>query len=201
MNQTQPTTRTAGSASPDARSNAPLNDRVYLPVIGALSVVIPIVVALLLYLPGKSDVQLGFDVKFFPFLNACINTTVTVLLLAGYVFISRGQRKWHQYSMMSALVLSTLFLVSYVVYHYLDTEQTKFGGQGFIRYVYFFILISHIVLATTVVPLALLSVYRAINKQYEAHRRIVRYTFPIWLYVSVTGVLVYVLISPYYPQP
>jgi putative membrane protein len=99
--------------------------------------------------------------------------------------------------MLSAFVLSSIFLISYVIYH-ASVPETRFGGQGIVRYIYFFVLITHIILATLVVPLALFSIYRGLNSEVVLHKKIVKYTFPIWLYVSVTGVIVYLMISPYY---
>jgi putative membrane protein len=174
-----------------------MSDRIYLPIIGTASVLIPLVVALLLFIPSKDAFNMGIDVHFLPLLNACINSTVTVLLLSGFYFIRRRNINAHKTCMLAATVLSTLFLVSYVIYHS-QAPATKFGGEGFIRYVYYFILITHIVLATVIVPLALLSIYRGLNSQFALHRKIARWTLPIWLYVAVTGVIVYLMISPYY---
>lgn len=178
-----------------------MNDKVYLPVIGVLSVLIPLAVAFLLYVPQGGDFAVGFDIRIFPFINACINSAVTILLVAGFVFITRRQIKLHKTCMLSAFALSALFLVSYVTYHYLKSSEggaTKYGGGEPWNYVYYFILITHIVLAAVIVPLALLSIYRGLSEQFDKHRRIAKWTLPIWLYVSVTGVLVYLMISPYY---
>ena len=105
--------------------------------------------------------------------------------------------KYHRISMMSAFVLGSLFLVSYVIYHSM-ADSTTFGGEGWIRPVYYFLLLSHILLAIVVVPFVLFAFYFALTDKIEKHKKIVKYTFPIWLYVSVTGVLVYLMISPYY---
>ncbi len=164
-------------------------------LIGVLSVAVPGIVALLLYLPKG---ELGFSVRALPGVNAVINGTVAVLLSLGVIFIRRGQIAAHRACMLSALGLSVLFLLSYVTYHY-AAEETRFGGTGWVRPVYFFILITHIVLAAAVVPLALFTVLRAWQQRFDQHRRIARITFPIWWYVSVTGVIVYLMISPYYP--
>ena len=128
-----------------------MSDRIYLPVIGVVSVLIPLVVALLLFIPDKGAFNLGIDVRYLPAVNACINASVTVLLLAGFYFIRNKQIKAHKTCMISALVQSTLFLVFYVIYHS-QVPSTPYGGVGFIRYVYFFILITHIILATAIVP-------------------------------------------------
>ncbi len=164
-------------------------------IIGTLSVAVPGLVALLLYLPKG---ELGFSVRALPGVNAIINASVSVLLVLGLIFIRRGQIAAHRACMLSALGLSVLFLLSYVTYHY-AADETRFGGTGWIRPVYFFILITHIVLAAAVVPLALFTVLRAWQERFDRHRRLARITWPIWLYVSVTGVLVYLMISPYYP--
>lgn len=171
-----------------------LNSRAANWLIGTLAVVVPALVALLLYLPKG---ELGFSVALLPTLNAVINATVAALLTTGYVFIRRGHIAAHRACMLSALGLSVVFLLSYVTYHY-AADETRFGGTGWIRPVYFTILISHIVLAAAVVPLALFTVLRALQERYDRHRRLARITFPIWLYVSVTGVIVYLMISPYY---
>ncbi|MCS6904167.1 MAG: DUF420 domain-containing protein [Bacteroidia bacterium] len=174
-----------------------LRERHYLILISIVSILIPIVVALLLFLPERATIITAFDIKILPLLNASINSTVTILLLAAYWAIRNKKIALHKSLMLSAFFLSALFLVSYVIYHF-QAEPTKFGGAGVIKYVYYFILISHIFLATTIVPLALLSIYRGLNKQFILHKKIARWTLPIWLYVSITGVLVYIMISPYY---
>jgi putative membrane protein len=119
------------------------------------------------------------------------------MLLTGYVFIRRGQRKVHQYAMMTAFVLSSVFLISYVTYHTF-TEPTRFGGEGILKGIYYFILITHIILATAVLPMVLFSLTYGLQSRFDKHRRVAKWTFPIWLYVAISGVLVYLLISPYY---
>lgn len=165
-----------------------------LRLIVVLSVAIPGVVALLLRIPGRA---VGWDVHILPALNAVINSTVTVLLLLGLYFIRRRNWRAHRASMLAAFALSAVFLISYVTYHAL-AEETRYGGTGFIRYVYFVILITHILMAIAIVPLVLLTLYRAYTGNWQRHRRLARITWPIWLYVSVTGVVVYFMISPYY---
>lgn len=168
----------------------------YLIIIGILSVAIPVIVAILMFIPQTG--KLGdLNVSFLPHLNAVLNTATALALITGYVFIRNGKNNYHITAMVTAFVLSAIFLVSYVVYHY-QAPPTKFMGEGFIRGVYFFILLTHIILAAVVVPFVLLSIYFGISKQYQKHRRIVKWTFPIWLYVAVTGVIVYLMISPYY---
>lgn len=170
------------------------NEKLAQRVIVAVSIAIPVVVAILLFMPKPPT---RVDVSFLPPLHAGINSTVAVLLVAGYVFIRRKNIAAHRLCMTTALGLSLLFLLSYVTYHTL-APSTKFGGVGPVRYVYFFILITHIVLAAAIVPLALFTVYRAWSNDFARHKIIARYTFPLWLYVAITGVVVYFMIAPYY---
>jgi putative membrane protein len=168
----------------------------YLIIIGVLSVAIPVVVAILMFIPQTG--KLGdLNVSFLPHLNAVLNSATALALICGFIFIRNGKKQYHITAMMTAFVLSSIFLVCYVIYHY-QAPPTKFLGEGFIRGIYFFILLTHIILAAVVVPFVLLSIYFGISKQYQKHRKIVRWTFPIWLYVAVTGVIVYLMISPYY---
>ena len=167
-----------------------MRDRLVLQTIGALSLAVVLVVGyLVLGRRADHDGASGLAASL-PLVNACLNATSAALLTAGYVFIRRRRVTAHKTCMVSALLVSTLFLVSYVVYHSLAGSR-PFGGQGWIRVVYFPLLITHIVLAAAIVPLALVTVYRALQGNFVRHVRIARWTFPIWLYVSVTGVLVY----------
>lgn len=125
-----------------------------------------------------------------PTLNAVLNATSAVLLLMGFVFIRLRLVNAHRACMVAAFCVSTVFLISYLTYHYYH-GSTRFTGQGWTRPVYFSILISHTILAATIVPLALMTLYRALRGRFDRHRRIARWTFPIWVYVSVTGVVVY----------
>jgi len=143
------------------------------------------------------DIDLGFDVHIFAAINAVINSAVSILLIAAFIAVRRKQYIAHRNLMYGAIVLSILFLVSYIAHHLLAGD-TKFGGEGTIRYVYFFILITHIFLAAIILPFILFTAYRALTGQFEQHKKLARYTFPLWLYVSITGVLVYLFISPYY---
>jgi uncharacterized membrane protein YozB (DUF420 family) len=128
-----------------------------------------------------------------PALNATLNATSAVLLTTGYVLIRRGHIRRHRAVMISACVVSTLFLISYVVYH-ANVGSKPFPGRGPIRFVYFTILLTHVVLAAAIVPLALITLRRGLGARYDAHVRIARWTLPLWLYVSVTGVLVYLML-------
>ena len=128
-----------------------------------------------------------------PTLNAALNTLSAVFLCAGYFFIRSHKRDAHQRCMMAAIACSTLFLVSYLTYHF-QVGSVGFKGQGWIRPVYFAILITHTILAAAVVPLVLVTFIRALRERFDAHRRIARWTFPIWLYVSITGVVIYLML-------
>ncbi|MES1223580.1 MAG: DUF420 domain-containing protein [Bacteroidota bacterium] len=142
-------------------------------------------------------VDLGFDVHIFAKVNAVINSMVSLLLLAALVAIKQRKLLLHKKLMLVAMVLSVLFLLSYVCHH-LFAGDTKYGGEGTIRYVYFFILITHIFLAAIIMPFVLFTAYRALIAEFPQHKKLARITWPVWLYVSVTGVLVYLFISPYY---
>ena len=167
-------------------------------IIGVLSLLIPVSVAVLLFSAEKMQ-GFGDWVSFLPHLNAVINSSTAILLILGVYFVKNKKVDLHKMCMKSAFLLGTLFLVSYIVYHS-STESTHFGGVGMVRYIYFTLLLSHIFLAAIVVPFVLLAIYYALTERIESHKKIVKYTFPIWLYVSVTGVIVYLMISPYYIQ-
>ncbi|MEO6914625.1 MAG: DUF420 domain-containing protein [Chitinophagaceae bacterium] len=171
------------------------NDKKAYWVIGIFSIVVFLAVVAL----GKFTVRvnLGFDPHFFAKMNAVINTFVSILLLAGLFAVKQRNFVLHKKLMISALILSVIFLVSYICHH-LFTGDTKYGGTGGIRYVYFIILITHIFLAATVLPIILLTAYRALVAEWPAHRKLARITWPVWFYVSLTGVVVYLMISPYY---
>ena len=132
-----------------------------------------------------------------PALNATLNGIAAILLVTGYLFIKRGRRRQHQWCMLGALTTSALFLVSYVTYH-LHAGSRPFPGQGPIRVVYFAILITHVILAAVIVPLALLTAVRGLKSQFDKHVRIARWTFPVWVYVSVTGVVIYLMLYEIY---
>ncbi len=133
-----------------------------------------------------------------PALNAVLNSASAVLLLLGYRFIRRGRVGAHRACMVGALGVSTLFLASYLTYHF-NVGSVRFSGQGWVRPLYFAILISHTILAAAVVPLALVTLWRAWRERFDAHRRIARVALPVWLYVSVTGVVVYLMLYHLYP--
>jgi putative membrane protein len=148
---------------------------------------------------GKYKIPMNdrFDVHIFAKANAIINSIVAVLLLAGLTTAKKGKFQLHKKIMITAMILSVLFLVSYICHHLLSSD-TKFGGVGIIRYVYYFILITHIFLAAIILPFILFTAYRALIAEWPQHRSLARITWPIWFYVSVTGVVVYLFISPYY---
>lgn len=161
-----------------------------------ISVVIPLAVAVLIFMPTK--LELGSDLVYFlPHLNAVINTAATVALIAALVFIKNKNIAYHGASMTIAFVLGAIFLVSYVIYH-AAAESTSFGGEGTIRSIYYFLLITHIILAAVALFPILFAYYYGLTDQREKHRKVVKFAYPIWLYVTVTGVIVYLMISPYY---
>lgn len=173
-------------------------DGIIVPAIISLSVVIPIAVAFMFALPDDMKLEIGIiNTRSLPFFHACLNASTAVLLVLGFILIKNGKIKAHRAAMITAFSLSAVFLVSYVVTH-ISTPDAKFGGEGAIRYVYFFILISHILLSIPVLPLAMFAIYRGWTNNIAKHKKVVRFTFPVWLYVAITGVLVYIFMAPYY---
>lgn len=173
----------------------PKNDKLAKLLIYTVSVVVFLAVVILANVEIKID--LGFNVHIFATINAVINSVVAVLLLTALIAVKKSRFLLHRNMMFAAIVLSSLFLVSYILHHLL-TGDTKFGGVGAIRYFYFFILITHIFLAAVILPFILFTAYRGLIAEWPAHKKIARITWPIWFYVSVTGVIVYLMISPYY---
>jgi putative membrane protein len=162
-----------------------------------LSVTIPLVVVLLFSINLK---KMGFNVQplsFLPPIYAAINGLTAVLLVAAVMAIKSGKRKLHENLMKTAISCSIAFLAMYVAYH-MTSDSTKFGGVGIIKYVYYFILTTHIILSVIIIPMVLVTYVRALAKVFDKHKKIAKVTFPIWLYVAVTGVIVYLMISPYY---
>ena len=188
----------------------------YNTLTAVVSVLVPIVVALLLFLKWTAD-KLVFDLRspnfepiillqdlpvakplmFLPPIYATINGLTAVLLVLAVYFIKKGKRRIHENLIKICIGLSLCFLVMYIAYH-VTTDPTKFGGTGIFAFMYYSILITHILLSITVIPFVLISYVRAITGDFERHRKIAKITFPIWLYVAVTGVIVYLMISPYY---
>jgi putative membrane protein len=171
------------------------NDKLARVLIYIVSAVVFIAVVILSQIELKVD--LGFNVHIFATINAVINSIVAILLVAALIAVKKSNFLLHKNLMLTAIVLSTLFLVSYIAHHLL-TGDTKYGGQGSIRFFYFFILITHIFLAAVILPFILFTAYRGLIAEWPGHKKIARITWPIWFYVSVTGVIVYLMISPYY---
>ena len=173
-------------------------DSIFVPIIISLSVIIPIAVAFLMLFPNVFHIASeNYDFSSLPFFHAVLNGSTAILIFTGFVLIKNKKTQLHKATMLSAFSLSSIFLVSYVISK-ITNEPVLFGGEGMIRDIYFFILISHILLSIPVLPLALFSIYRAMTGEIEKHKSIVKWTFPIWMYVAITGVLVYLLMSPYY---
>ncbi|MEL0072869.1 MAG: DUF420 domain-containing protein [Flavobacteriaceae bacterium] len=161
--------------------------------IWGVSVVIPIVVAILFTIRIPNVAPLSF----LPPIYATINGITAILLIVAYFAIKRKNIVLHEQLMKTAIGLSLIFLVMYVAYH-MTSDPTPYGGEGFIKYVYYFILISHILLSIGIIPMVLITYVRALSNLFFEHKKIARYTFPIWLYIAVTGVIVYLMIAPYY---
>ncbi|MFM9988425.1 DUF420 domain-containing protein [Flavobacterium sp.] len=174
-----------------------ISEKKYNVWITILSIAIPLVVAILFKVKLR---DLGFDVKplsFLPPIYATINGITAIVLVWAVISIKNGKRKLHENLMKTAIALSVAFLGMYVAYH-MTSEATKYGGDGVLKLVYFFILITHITLSIITIPLVLVTYVRALAEKFDKHKRIAKITFPIWLYVAVTGVIVYLMISPYY---
>ncbi|KHE67594.1 DUF420 domain-containing protein [Halobacillus sp. BBL2006] len=168
----------------------------YVPWVVGLSIAINAIVVVLLFIPNLES-EVGFNVKVLPLLNAVLNSFTFVFLLAALYMILKKNVVWHKRFIFAAFTSTFLFLISYLTYHAM-AESTSYGGDGILQPIYYFILITHIVLAAVIVPLALLTLARGLTMKVEKHRKIARWTMPLWLYVSLTGVLVYLMISPYY---
>lgn len=180
-------------------SHYSMSDRAALLVIGLVSVLVIGLVAVLLL--GRTAEGRGAPaVSALPAINAGLNGASAVLLTAGFLLIRRKRVAAHRTCMLTAFTLSTLFLVSYVIYH-AQAGSVAFTGRGPVRAAYFVLLVSHIVLAALIVPLALTTIYRALGGDFARHRRIARVTLPIWLYVSITGVVVYWMLYHLFPSP
>lgn len=171
------------------------NDRLANIIIISLSIVVFALVVLMRKV--KIDLGFGFDTHIFPKISAALNSIVAVLLLAGLLAVKQKKFEVHKRIMLSAVVCSILFLVTYVLYHFTTTETT-YGGTGSSKLIYLIILLTHITLAGVILPFILFAVYRGLTGEYIRHKKLTRYVWPIWFYVSVTGVIVYFMISPYY---
>ncbi|WP_054951347.1 DUF420 domain-containing protein [Numidum massiliense] len=174
----------------------PVKQRNYTPLIIVLTIVMYAVIAALSFLP-KIEGETSFDLTLLPLLNAIFNSFTFLFLLSALIMIKRKNIVAHRRFIYAAFATTFFFLISYVTYHAL-AESTAYGGSGLLAGIYYFVLVSHIVLAAVIVPLALFTVARGLNMQVARHRKIARWTMPLWLYVSLTGVLVYIMIAPYY---
>lgn len=191
-------------------SSAPANAKNLTTAIIIVSIAIPAAVAFIILVP-QVKIDFGFNTSFLPLFHAILNSSTAILLIASLYFIRHGLIKAHKRANLLAVVLSSIFLISYVIYHS-SNPTTRFGdlnhdgflsveekqSAGVLRYVYYFILSSHIILSGVIVPLVLFTLQRAFQERFDKHRRLAKITWPIWLYVAVTGVVVYLMISPYY---
>ena len=175
-----------------SRSQVTLDEKKYNKWIIVLSIVIPIFVAALFGI--KIDAELPI---FLPPIYATINAITAIVLILAVWAIKNKKRNLHENLMKFAIALSIVFLVMYVAYH-MTSNSTKFGGEGLIKYIYYFVLLTHILLSIIIIPFVLITYVRAITNNFERHKKIAKITFPIWLYVAFTGVMVYLMISPYY---
>lgn len=179
-------------------SNNKSNERNYNPLIWTLSAVAVVVILGVNYIPrSTTGTIMGMDLTILPLINAILNGFAFIFLVCALRMIKKKNIKAHQRFIYAAFTATFLFLISYLTYHAM-AGSTSFGGEGTVRFIYYFILLTHIILATSLLPLSLITLGRGLNMDVEKHRKIARWTMPIWLYVSVTGVLVYVMISPYY---
>jgi putative membrane protein len=175
-----------------------------------VSIAIPLAVAFLILVP-QAKIDFGFNTRTLPLFHAILNSSTAILLIASLWFIKHGQISAHRTVNWIAVALSTIFLVSYVIYH-ASNPSTRFGDlnhdgllsdtekqqAGFMRYIYYFILTTHIVLSAVIIPFVLFTLQRAYQRKFDLHRKLAKITWPLWLYVAVTGVIVYVMVSPYY---
>jgi putative membrane protein len=176
--------------------NSNLEKKFKTPII-LVSIIIPVAVVLLFSIRLK---DFGINVaplSFLPPIYATINGITAALLVSAVVAIKKGNRAIHEKLMTTAIVCSVVFLIMYVAYH-MTADPTKFGGEGAIKYVYFFLLLTHIALSVTIIPLVLFTYVKALAGQFDNHKKLAKFTFPLWLYVAVTGVIVYLMIAPYY---
>ena len=165
-------------------------------LINAISIIVPLVVAILLGLPNK--LELGAWTKNLSHVIGFVNSLTTIALILGFIFIKTKKIEAHRWMMTLAFALGGVFLVCYVTYH-LSNPSNKFSGEGIVRYIYFFTLITHIGLSLIVLPLVLRAIFYAWMRQFERHKKIVKFAYPIWLYVSITGVLVYLMLYQLFP--
>lgn len=170
------------------------NDRLANGLIITLSVV---VFALVLLMRNYKPLKFDFDTHIFPAISAFLNSVVALLLIVGLYFVKQKKFLQHKNTMMAAVICSVLFLVTYVLYH-ISTPETVYGGTGTIKVIYLIILFTHIALAGTILPFILYAVYRGLTGEYGRHKKLTKWVWPLWFYVSVTGVVVYFMIAPFY---
>lgn len=175
------------------KTDIALNEKKYNKWIVVLSIIIPLVVAILFGVKIPNVEPLSF----LPPIYASINAVTALVLVMAFIAIQNKKIQLHKRLMTFAIVLSLLFLIMYVAYH-MTSDSTKYGGEGILKYMYYFILITHIIMSILVIPFVLITYVRAITNNIERHKKIAKITFPLWLYVAITGVVVYIMISPYY---
>ncbi len=174
-------------------SQIPRNSRL---IINSISIIIPLLIAVLLAFPNK--LELGEWTKILPHVIGTVNSLTTFALILGFIFIKSGRINLHRFSMSAAFLLGLVFLFCYVTYH-LSNPSNKFTGEGVFRYIYLFALLTHILFSLIVLPLVLRAMFYAVTKQFDKHKRIVKFAYPIWLYVSATGVFVYLMLYQLFP--
>jgi len=165
--------------------------------LNTLAYIVSVVVLLLVGLMRRVKIETDIDFSFLPPVHASLNALTAVILVVAFIHIKNGRVEQHRKAIYAAMVTSALFLLSYVLYHF-TTPETRFGGEGTIRYIYFFILVTHIVLAAVTLPFILLTFNRAYTDQFDRHKKMARWVFPLWLYVAVTGPVCYLMLKPYY---
>ena len=165
--------------------------------LNTIAYIVSFVVLLLVGMMRRVKIDLGVDFSFLPPVHASLNALCAVILLLAFYYIKNGQVEKHRRAIYGAMLCSALFLVSYVLYHF-TTPETRYGGQGILRAVYFILLITHVVLAAVILPFILLTFTRAYTMQYERHKKMARWVFPLWLYVAVSGPICYLMLRPYY---
>lgn len=175
-----------------------IKQRNYNPLIWALSVIAIVLIMGINYIPrSTSGTIAGIELTILPMINAVLNGFAFIFLVGALVMIKKKNIKAHRNFIFAAFTATLLFLISYLTYHAM-AGSTTFGGEGIVKMIYYFVLISHIILAAALLPLSLITLGKGLNMEVAKHRKIARWTMPIWLYVSVTGVVVYLMISPYY---
>lgn len=173
------------------------SDRALEKRMNVVAYVVSFLVLILVGLMRRVKIDLGMDFGFLPPFHASLNALTAIILIVAYVFIRQKKVEAHRRAIYAAMACSALFLLSYVLYHF-TTPETRFGGEGGLRYLYFFFLITHVVLAALILPFILLTFNRAYTNQFDRHRKMARWVFPLWLYVALTGPICYLMLKPYY---